>query len=77
MIDDVSRNPGLLKLDLYCRGIRIGESCRVAEDGGREIMRTRAGLGSGLEVILPALPHAIALLQEAKGETAAHDYRLS
>lgn len=29
-----------------------------------------------LEVILPALPHAIALLQEEKGETAAHDYRL-
>jgi molybdopterin adenylyltransferase len=30
-----------------------------------------------LETILPALPHAIALLQEAKGETAAHDYRLA
>jgi molybdenum cofactor synthesis domain-containing protein len=29
-----------------------------------------------LEVILPALPHAMALLQEAKGESAAHDYRL-
>ncbi len=29
-----------------------------------------------LEVILPALPHAIALLQEAKGESAAHGYRL-
>ena len=29
-----------------------------------------------LEVILPALPHAIALLQEAKGQTADHDYRL-
>ena len=28
-----------------------------------------------LEVILPALPHAMALLQEAKGETADHDYR--
>jgi molybdopterin adenylyltransferase len=28
-----------------------------------------------LEVILPALPHAVALLQEAKGDTAAHDYR--
>ena len=53
MIADVSRNPGLLKLDLYCKGIRIGESCRVADDGGREIMRTRAGLGSGLEVVLP------------------------
>jgi len=29
-----------------------------------------------LEVILPALPHAIALLQESKGQTSAHDYRL-
>jgi molybdenum cofactor synthesis domain-containing protein len=29
-----------------------------------------------LEVILPALPHAVALLQEAKGQTANHDYRL-
>jgi molybdenum cofactor synthesis domain-containing protein len=28
-----------------------------------------------LEVILPALPHAMALLQEAKGETADHDFR--
>ncbi len=53
MINDVRRNPGLLKLDLYCRGIRLGDSCRVESDGGREIMRTRAGLGSGLEVILP------------------------
>lgn len=30
-----------------------------------------------LEVILPALPHAVALLQEQKGQTAAHDYRLA
>jgi len=29
-----------------------------------------------LEVILPALPHAVALLQEAKGRTADHGYRL-
>ncbi|OGF98568.1 MAG: hypothetical protein A2Z86_04085 [Candidatus Glassbacteria bacterium GWA2_58_10] len=53
MIMDVRKNPGLLKLDLYCRGIRIGSSCAVEDDGGREILRTRAGLGSGLEVILP------------------------
>ncbi|OGF62746.1 MAG: hypothetical protein A2Y62_06335 [Candidatus Fischerbacteria bacterium RBG_13_37_8] len=46
-------NPGLLKLDLYCKGIRIDDSCLIEEDGGRKIMRTRAGLGSGLEVILP------------------------
>jgi Radical SAM superfamily len=53
METDVSRNPALLKLDLYCRGLRIDDSCMVAEDGGRAILRTRAGLGSGLELILP------------------------
>ncbi len=29
-----------------------------------------------LDVILPAMPHAIALLQEAKGQTADHGYHL-
>ncbi|MEA2063329.1 MAG: radical SAM protein [Gemmatimonadota bacterium] len=53
MIDDLKKNPGLLKLDLYCKGMRIGEDCRTDEDGGRRVLRTRAGLGSGLEVILP------------------------
>jgi len=52
METDVRKNPGLLKLDLYCVGIRIDDSCRADEDG-RGIFRTRAGLGSGLEVILP------------------------
>ena len=46
-------NPALLKLDLYCRGIRLDDSCLVSDDGGRPILRTRAGLGSGLEAILP------------------------
>src|SRR6188768_1900548 len=45
--------PALLKLDLYCRGIRLDDSCLVNDDGGRPILRTRAGLGSGLEAILP------------------------
>jgi len=53
METDVRRNPGLLKLDLYCRGIRLDDSCLVEEDGGRRVLRTRAGLGSGLELILP------------------------
>jgi sodium-dependent dicarboxylate transporter 2/3/5 len=53
MIRDPARNPGLLKLDLYCRGLRIGESCYLAGDGGRPLVRTRAGLGSGLELVLP------------------------
>jgi hypothetical protein len=53
METDVRQNPGLLKLDLYCRGIRLDASCTVEEKGGRRIVRTRAGLGSGLELILP------------------------
>ena len=46
-------NPAWLKLDLYCKGLRLDDSCFVEEDGGRKILRTRAGLGSGLELILP------------------------
>ena len=53
VIDDVRRNPALLKLDLYCKGARIDESCLVEDAGGRQILRTRAGLGSGLEIVLP------------------------
>jgi Radical SAM superfamily len=53
MEPDVRKNPALLKLDLYCKGMRLDESCLVEEDGGRKILRTRAGLGSGLELILP------------------------
>ncbi|MBD3335150.1 MAG: radical SAM protein [Candidatus Eisenbacteria bacterium] len=53
METDVRHNPGLLKLDLYCRGIRLDDSCFIEKDGGRSIMRTRAGLGSGLEAVLP------------------------
>jgi hypothetical protein len=45
--------PALLKLDLYCRGMRLDDSCYIEGDGGRQIRRTRAGLGSGLELILP------------------------
>ena len=53
METDVRHNPALLKLDLYCKGMRIDDSCMVADDGGRPLLRTRAGLGSGLELILP------------------------
>src|SRR5438477_10142845 len=53
MIDTLRANPAYLKLDLYCRGLRLDDSCYIEEDGGRKILRTRAGLGSGLELILP------------------------
>jgi len=53
MIEALRRNSALLKLDLYCRGLRLDETCFIEADGGRKILRTRAGLGSGLELILP------------------------
>jgi hypothetical protein len=53
MEQDIRKNPSLLKLDLYCRGLRINDPSLVESHGGRKILRTRAGLGSGLEAILP------------------------
>ncbi|HMB53082.1 MAG TPA: radical SAM protein [Thermoanaerobaculia bacterium] len=52
-LEALRTNPALLKLDLYCKGLRLDDSCFVEADGGRRILRTRAGLGSGLECILP------------------------
>ena len=40
-----------LEIDLFCRGMRVPETTSL--DGARGISRTRAGLGSGLEVVLP------------------------
>ena len=45
--------PVELEIELFCRGMRIGQTCALGEDG-RPILRTRAGLGSGLELVLPA-----------------------
>jgi len=52
-IDALRSCPPLLKLDLYCKGARLDDSCFIEENGGRKILRARAGLGSGLELILP------------------------
>jgi hypothetical protein len=46
------RNPGELQIELFCRGVRIDPSCTLQADA-RAIARTRAGLGSGLEMIVP------------------------
>lgn len=46
-----------LEIELFCRGMVIGESCRTND--GRRISRTRAGLGSGLEIVIPARPKDI------------------
>ncbi len=40
-----------LEIDLFCRGMRVPDE--VPLDGSRGISRTRAGLGSGLEVVIP------------------------
>jgi hypothetical protein len=40
-----------LEIDLFCRGVRLAPD--VSLDGVRGVSRTRAGLGSGLEMILP------------------------
>ena len=45
-------NPGELEVDLFTKGIRIDPSCTIESDG-RLVTRTRAGLGSGLEIIIP------------------------
>jgi len=46
-------SPVELKIELLCRGMFIDETCDL-EARGRPILRTRAGLGSGLEIVIPA-----------------------
>jgi hypothetical protein len=41
-----------LEIDLFCRGMRVPGDVSLA--GARNISRTRAGLGSGLEIAIPA-----------------------
>ncbi|MEO8216905.1 MAG: radical SAM protein [Acidobacteriota bacterium] len=50
--------PVELEIELFCRGMRIDASCHTDSDG-RRISRTRAGLGSGFEVVIPASPKPI------------------
>ncbi|MBI1983900.1 MAG: hypothetical protein HYS61_06850, partial [Acidobacteria bacterium] len=45
-------NPCELEIDLFCKGIRIDPNCALERDA-RFISRTRAGLGSGLEIVIP------------------------
>jgi len=61
MLQELRRNPALLKLDLYCKGIRLDENCLVEEDGGRKILRTRAGLGSGSRAVIEDLSKKVEL----------------
>ena len=50
--------PVELEIELFCRGMRVDPSCHTGEDA-RRISRTRAGLGSGLEIIIVAKPKDI------------------
>ncbi len=52
-ISALRETPALLKLDLYCRGAQLDASCHEGGVAGRGLLRTRAGLGSGLEAVLP------------------------
>ncbi len=45
-------NPTELEIDLMCRGLRVPDAVDLT--GARGIQRTRAGLGSGLELVIPA-----------------------
>lgn len=45
-------NPCELEIELLCRGIIIDPSCTLEEDA-RGFHRIRAGLGSGLELVIP------------------------
>lgn len=49
------RNPCELAIDLHCHGMEIDPSCDLAGDG-RGVSRTRAGLGSGLDVVVSGAP---------------------
>jgi hypothetical protein len=40
-----------LEIDLFCKGMRLHDDLSL--EGARSISRTRAGLGSGLEIVLP------------------------
>lgn len=48
----MSLNACELEIDLLCRGLRIPP--QVSLEGARGISRTRAGLGSGLEIVIPS-----------------------
>ncbi len=49
--------PVELEIELFCRGMRLPSCYRAAD--GQGINRTRAGLGSGLEITIPSTPRPI------------------
>ncbi len=45
-------NPVELEVELFCRGLLVDASARAAVEA-RRVARTRAGLGSGVELVIP------------------------
>jgi hypothetical protein len=48
-VEKTTMNAARFSIELFCRGLRIDSSCELEEDA-RSVRRTRAGLGSGLEL---------------------------
>lgn len=45
------KNPAELEIDLFCHGVRVAGD--IGQGGKLDVFRTRAGLGSGIEAVLP------------------------
>ena len=65
--------PAGVKLDLFCKGLRV-EDLKAVEAAGRPIRRTRAGMASGVDIILPGEVHVNAPVLESWA--ASSPYRL-
>ena len=72
---DPAVNPAWLKLDLYCRGLRLHESVLGHDRERRPLLRTRAGLGSGLELVLPRGLHVNVPVLERFAESSPYELR--
>ena len=68
-----------LEIDLMCRGLRVPSD--VALGAARAVSRTRAGLGSGLELVVPTgsrlKPNIWVNAPVAEAFAAASPYRLA
>jgi len=67
-------SPAGVKLDLFCRGLRV-ESLEHLESAGRPIRRTRAGMASGVDLILPGEVHVNAPVLEEWTATSPYHLR--
>jgi sodium-dependent dicarboxylate transporter 2/3/5 len=69
-------SPVELEIELFCRGLQIDRSCQLGADG-RRIARIRAGLGSGLELVLRGKKRAHSVnVPVVESFTASSPFRL-